>query len=263
MRVPTRCGRGPSSDGAPLVADVSMGAVTYGDVLRGSPARRSSFPSAVEQRTRVRARARAGSSSSARSRAGLRGRARRRAARGRSRPGVARAGRGATPPRRRVAVLDPRPRRPTSQLGVELERTVERRYAPRRAGRRVRGCRRGGSERAGDRAARQGPPRARQAPGRVFVGDRVRGEEALPGDTSCWPGLPPTASTIVPAPRPARSASPRSRRNTAEPAGTSSSWPSSTKVARPATTTYSSSWPSRSSCAPRRRPGRPRSPCRR
>ena len=26
----------PSSDGAPLVADVSMGAVTYGDVLRGA-----------------------------------------------------------------------------------------------------------------------------------------------------------------------------------------------------------------------------------
>ena len=59
----------PSSDERPLVADVSMGAVTYGDVLRGAAARTSSCPSAASRRTR-RSRSRSGSSSSsARSRA--------------------------------------------------------------------------------------------------------------------------------------------------------------------------------------------------
>ena len=50
----------PSSDGAPVVADVSMGAVTYGDGARG-PARspRSSSRSAASSRTR-RSRSRSG-----------------------------------------------------------------------------------------------------------------------------------------------------------------------------------------------------------
>ena len=43
----------PSSDGTPLVADVSMGAVTYGDVLAGrAHGRKSSFRSAASRRTR-------------------------------------------------------------------------------------------------------------------------------------------------------------------------------------------------------------------
>jgi len=39
----------PSSDGAPLVADVSMGAVTYGDVLRGAAAPEELVPFGGEQ----------------------------------------------------------------------------------------------------------------------------------------------------------------------------------------------------------------------
>jgi (2R)-3-sulfolactate dehydrogenase (NADP+) len=39
----------PSSDGAPLVADVSMGAVTYGDVLRGAAAPDELVPFGGEQ----------------------------------------------------------------------------------------------------------------------------------------------------------------------------------------------------------------------
>jgi (2R)-3-sulfolactate dehydrogenase (NADP+) len=39
----------PSSDGAPLVADVSMGAVTYGDVLRGAAAPEDLVPFGGEQ----------------------------------------------------------------------------------------------------------------------------------------------------------------------------------------------------------------------
>ena len=39
----------PSSDGAPLVADVSMGAVTYGDVLRGAAAPEQLVPFGGEQ----------------------------------------------------------------------------------------------------------------------------------------------------------------------------------------------------------------------
>jgi Malate/L-lactate dehydrogenase len=39
----------PSSDGAPLVADVSMGEVTYGDVLRGAAAPEDLVPFGGEQ----------------------------------------------------------------------------------------------------------------------------------------------------------------------------------------------------------------------
>jgi LDH2 family malate/lactate/ureidoglycolate dehydrogenase len=39
----------PSSDGAPLVADVSMGKVTYGDVLRGAAAPEDLVPFGGEQ----------------------------------------------------------------------------------------------------------------------------------------------------------------------------------------------------------------------
>ena len=39
----------PSSDGAPLVADVSMGAVTYGDVLRGAATDEELVPFGGEQ----------------------------------------------------------------------------------------------------------------------------------------------------------------------------------------------------------------------
>ena len=39
----------PSSDGRPLVADVSMGRVTYGDVLSGRASPRSSCRSAVSK----------------------------------------------------------------------------------------------------------------------------------------------------------------------------------------------------------------------
>ena len=42
----------PSSDGTPVVADVSMGAVTYGDVIAGLPLPRSWCPSAARSRTR-------------------------------------------------------------------------------------------------------------------------------------------------------------------------------------------------------------------
>ena len=39
----------PSSDGSPLVADVSMGAVTYGDVLRGAASPDALVPFGGEQ----------------------------------------------------------------------------------------------------------------------------------------------------------------------------------------------------------------------
>ena len=67
-------------------------------------------------------------------------------------------------------------------------------------------------------------------------------------DTSCWPGLPPSASTVVPGSSArAKRLIAGSRRKTADPAGTSTSSPSSSKVARPEMTTYISSCPSRSS----------------
>ena len=53
----------PSSDGHPVVADVSMGAVTYGDVIAGEATRTSSSRSAASTRTR-RSRSRSGSSCS-------------------------------------------------------------------------------------------------------------------------------------------------------------------------------------------------------
>ena len=43
----------PSSDGAHVVADLSMGKVTYGDVIAGKAARRSSCPSGASRRTRL------------------------------------------------------------------------------------------------------------------------------------------------------------------------------------------------------------------
>ena len=57
----------PSSDGAPIVADVSMGAVTYGDVLRGAARPDELVPSAASRRTRASRSPSGSSSSSARS----------------------------------------------------------------------------------------------------------------------------------------------------------------------------------------------------
>ena len=88
----------PSSDGRPLVADVSMGKVTHGDVLRGAARAGGSRPvrrRAGAQGVRARGRA-AGGRGRARRRRELRGGAARRAAGGRSRSGPARRRRAAT-----------------------------------------------------------------------------------------------------------------------------------------------------------------------
>ena len=96
----------------------------------------------------------------------------------------------------------------------------------------------------------RGPPRARRSrrPSRSSSAC-VGGEEVLPGrDRRAGPACRRPRAPSFPAPPRARSASPSGRAGRPrEPAGTSCSSPSRTNVARPATTTYISSCPSRSS----------------
>ena len=120
----------PSSDGDPIVADVSMGAVTHGDVLAGRGAARGARPlrrRAGAQGVRARCRARAPRLRARRP--GARRRARRRSTRARSRA------RASARPRRRA----PAPRRGGLRAGRALAAAL---HARSRAGcrRRVVSC---------------------------------------------------------------------------------------------------------------------------
>ena len=75
----------PSSDGRPIVSDVSMGKVTYGDVIAGLADESDLVPFGGERAQGVRARGGAGAARRVARRRGLRRSARRRAAGGRSR----------------------------------------------------------------------------------------------------------------------------------------------------------------------------------
>ena len=139
----------PSSDGEPLVADVSMGKVTHGDVIAGHADAGRSRPLRRRAGAQgVRARGRAAAARRGARRGDARRAARRRAAGGRSRAGVsARLRRGSGFPatldvaeqRREILVL----LRVLAQIGIELERRSKmcdsrRRRRPARRSKRAR-----------------------------------------------------------------------------------------------------------------------------
>ena len=142
-------------------------------------------------------------------------------------------------PRRRVAAPGPRPRRPTPSAPGRARAPGRATRAPRRAAPPARRCRRGGRGAAGARACSASPASISRAPRRSRPrrpsGTRRR---STPTPRPRAPGLPPSARTVVAGFLGAGVAlHVGSRRKTAEPAGASTSSPSSMKVARPASTT--------------------------
>ena len=193
----------PSSDGEPLVADVSMGAVTYGDVLRGAATPEELVPFGGEQAHKAFALALglellvdalAGDGYGA-----VLLVARPEADPGRRRCASARPGYASPRQTRSGARSSSSSAHFSRASGSSSSARSSARAAPRRAGRRALDAREVVVAAPGGRAARRA---------RLDLGDRALGilvddartrrrSTPRPRSRAC-PGLPPTASTVVP-----------------------------------------------------------------